>query len=168
MSNTDKGLLAGGGLGAATGALVGAATGHAGAGAAIGGVVGAAAGGLTGAAVDSSQHKAEVKAAAAAQARAALGLSDVAKLAQSGVSDAVIIEQIRASGAVYQLTADQILWLRQNNVSETVIREMQQTALRGPGVVYAPGQPVYVVDPYGPPAVGVGFTYVGGRRYYYR
>ena len=48
MSNTDRGTLAGGGIGAATGALIGSATHHAGAGALLGGAVGAIAGGLTG------------------------------------------------------------------------------------------------------------------------
>src|SRR5262245_45216888 len=54
MSNTDKGVLAGGGLGAATGALIGGSRGHAGTGAVAGGVLGAVAGGLTGAAIDNS------------------------------------------------------------------------------------------------------------------
>ena len=41
MSNTGKGALAGGAIGAGTGALIGSATGKAGPGAAIGGLIGA-------------------------------------------------------------------------------------------------------------------------------
>ncbi|HZY87920.1 MAG TPA: glycine zipper domain-containing protein, partial [Gemmataceae bacterium] len=57
MSNTDKGVLAGGGLGAATGAAIGSLTHHTGAGAVVGGAVGAIAGGLTGSAIDNSERK---------------------------------------------------------------------------------------------------------------
>jgi uncharacterized protein YcfJ len=174
MSHTDRGVLTGGGLGAATGAIIGSATGNAGAGALIGTGLGAIAGGLTGAAVDSAERKAEVRTAAALQAQqqqAQLGLSEIAQLARNGVGDGVIIEQVRVSGTVYHLTADQILWLRDNGVSEAVIREMQATAHRPPGppVVYqrvVPYQRVYVVDPYPPPPVvgiGVGYTF-GPRR----
>jgi uncharacterized protein YcfJ len=48
LSTREKGVLAGGGLGAATGAIVGSATGNPGAGAAIGGALGGVTGGLVG------------------------------------------------------------------------------------------------------------------------
>src|SRR5712672_3385765 len=48
LSTREKGVLVGGGLGAATGAIIGAAVGAPGAGAAIGGAVGALGGGLVG------------------------------------------------------------------------------------------------------------------------
>jgi len=48
LSTREKGVLAGGGLGAATGAIIGAAVGSPGAGAAIGGALCAVGGGLTG------------------------------------------------------------------------------------------------------------------------
>jgi outer membrane protein OmpA-like peptidoglycan-associated protein len=48
LSTREKGVLAGGGIGAATGAIIGAAVGNPGAGAAIGGALGGAAGGLVG------------------------------------------------------------------------------------------------------------------------
>ena len=48
LTTREKGVLAGGGLGAATGAIIGAAAGNPGAGAAIGGALGGAAGGLIG------------------------------------------------------------------------------------------------------------------------
>lgn len=167
MSNTDKGVLGGAGIGAVTGGIVGRALGNTAAGAAIGAGVGGLAGGLTGSAVDKAEHKAQVQAVAAQQQRAAVGLTDVVKMAQQGVSDAIIIDQIRVSGVVYNLTADEILWLQQNGVHEVVIREMQQSVYRtGPRRVVYTQAPVYVVEPY-PPPVGVGFgvTYVGGRRH---
>lgn len=48
LSTREKGVLAGGGLGAASGAIIGAATGNPGAGAAIGGALGGVTGGLVG------------------------------------------------------------------------------------------------------------------------
>jgi hypothetical protein len=164
MNNTDKGLLAGGGIGAAAGALAGGPR-HAGAGALIGGVLGATAGGLTGAAIDNSEKKAAAR--QAALQNPPLRLEDVVRLTGSGASDDVIITQIRNTGSVYYLTADQIVWLQTNGVHEPVIREMQATAQRPRPVYVAPVQPVYVVEPPPPPppvGIGVGVTYVGGRR----
>lgn len=169
MSHTDKGVLGGAGVGALAGGLVGHALGNTGAGAAIGAVTGGIAGGVTGAAVDKAEAKAEARAVAAVQQRTALQLPDVAQMTQQGISDAVIIEQIRVSGAIYRLSSNDILWLQQNGVHEPVIREMQQTAYRAPAgrVVYTQA-PVYVVDPYYPPpppvGVGVGVVVGGGRR----
>ena len=60
MSNTDKGVLGGGLVGAGTGAAIGNALGNTGAGAVVGTGVGMLAGGLTGNAVDRAEHKADV------------------------------------------------------------------------------------------------------------
>jgi outer membrane lipoprotein SlyB len=163
MNNTDKGVLAGGGLGAVAGALAGGPR-HAGAGALAGGVIGAVAGGLTGAAIDHSEKKQAAR--EAALRTPPLSLEDVVKLTSSGASDEVIINQIRSTGSVYQLAAEHIIWLQNNGVREPVIREMQATAARPPRVVYT-AQPVYVVQPAPPPppvGVGLGVTWVGGRR----
>jgi outer membrane lipoprotein SlyB len=157
MNNTDKGVLAGGGLGAVAGALA-AGPRHAGVGALAGGAIGAVAGGLTGAAIDNSEKKAAAR--DAALRNPPLTLEDVVKLTSSGASDDVIITQIRSTVSVYHLAAEHIIWLQNNGVREPVIREMQATALR-------PVQPVYVVQPAPPPpvGVGVGVTWVGGRRW---
>jgi hypothetical protein len=156
MSNTDKGVLAGGGLGAAAGALAGGPR-HAGVGALAGGVIGAVAGGLTGAAIDNSEKKAAAR--EAALRNPPLSLEDVVRLTQSGASDEVIINQIRNTGSVYYLGADHLVWLQNNGVREPVITEMQATARR-PRAVYVPApvvQPVYVVEPAPPPpVVGIG------------
>src|SRR5918912_3807158 len=83
MTPTEKGVGAGGLIGAGTGALIGHATGHTGAGALIGAGVGALSGGLIGHAVDQSEKKAE----AVAQASRPLGLVDIVQMVQSHVSD---------------------------------------------------------------------------------
>jgi hypothetical protein len=163
MNNTEGGALAGGALGAGTGAVVGGATGHPGVGAAIGAGVGALTGGLIGHGIDESEKKqeAQIAAANAAAAARALQLTDIVALAQQHVSDDIIIGQIRTTGSIYQLTAQQIIWLREQGVSEAVIAEMQATANRLPYRVYTE-RPVVVYEP--PPPVSVGF----GVGYYHR
>jgi surface antigen len=169
MSNTEKGVGLGGLIGAGTGALVGKATGHTGTGALIGAGVGALSGGLVGNAVDKSEEKTEAKiAAATAVARGPLGLTDVVNLAQNHVSDDVIISQIRSTGSVFHLSSNDIIWLKQNGVSDAVVQEMQITPNRVRRVysstpVYT--QPVYVVEPPPPVGVGVGFGYYSHRRW---
>ncbi len=163
MNNTESGALAGGGIGAVLGALI-AGPRHALAGALIGGGAGAATGALAGNSADKAEQRAAAR--AAALRTPPLSLEDVARLTGSGASDDVIIGQIRASGSIYLLTAEQLIWLQNSGVREPVIREMQATATR-PRQIYTavPVQPVYVADPGPPPVgVGVGVTYVGGFR----
>lgn len=171
MSNTDKGAIGGGLIGAGTGAAVGHALGNTGAGAVIGTGVGMVAGGLTGNAVDRAEHKAEV-AQAKAEAIAAqrqLGITDVVAMAQQHTSDAIIIQQIRTTGSVYNLSPNDIGYLKANGVSDPVVMEMQATATR-PRRVYTPvavQQPgtVYIYEPPPPPvSVGFGVGYYHPRR----
>jgi uncharacterized membrane protein len=163
MNNTEGGAAAGGLLGAGTGALIGHATGHTGAGALIGAGVGALSGGLLGHAVDESEKRAEL---AAAAARGPLGITDIVQMAQAHVSDEVIISQIRTTGSVFRLSANDTIWLKQQGVSDAIVTEMLASANRIPRRVYsaAPvyGEPVYVVEPPPPPvSVGVGFGWHG-------
>src|SRR5216684_2643718 len=103
MSNTDRGVLGGGAIGAGTGALIGNATGHAGTGALIGAGVGAVTGGLIGNSADRQEKKAQ-EAAAAAQAQRQIPLPDVVQMAQQHISDPVIINQIRSTNSSYVLS----------------------------------------------------------------
>jgi surface antigen len=154
MSNTDRGVLGGGAIGAGTGAAIGSLTGHTGAGAAIGAIAGAVGGGLIGNAADERDRREQAARVAAANARPPLSLEEIANLAQQHVSDEIIITQIRTTGSVYNLTAEQIVWLRQVGVSERVIQEMQLTAQYP--------RPVVVVEPPCPPPpvhIGVGFGF---------
>jgi hypothetical protein len=120
-------------IGAGLGALAGAAVAgrrNALAGAATGAGTGAVAGGLIGNGIDQDQKKVEVDAATAQAATnaQALSLQDIVQLSASGTSDAIIINQIRTSNAVYILTGPDIVYLKQNGVRDTVILEMQATA----------------------------------------
>jgi hypothetical protein len=163
MSETEKGTGLGGLIGAGTGALIGNATGHTGAGALIGAGVGAVSGGLIGHAVDECDKKTDVKIAAAAAQQGPMGITDVVYLAQQHVTDEVIISQIRSTHSMFQLSAGDTVWLKQQGVSDAVVQEMLATANRYPRRVYSAApvysQPVYVVEPPPPVAVGFGFGY---------
>jgi hypothetical protein len=161
MSNTETGAGLGGLLGAGTGAAIGSATGHTGAGALIGAGVGALSGGLIGHGVDESERKAQL-AAAANPPRGPLGITDVVTMAQNHVTDDLIISQIRSTGSVFHLSANDTIWLKQNGVSDCVVKEMLASANRVPRRVYS-AEPVYVVEPPPPVSVGVGFGYHGGH-----
>ena len=56
-----------------------------------------------------------------------MGLPDIKMLAKSGVSDEVILSQIRNSHSVYRLSAAEILDLKDAGVSEKVIDFMINT-----------------------------------------
>src|SRR6266481_83928 len=137
MSNTDRGVLGGGAIGAGTGALVGNALGHTGAGALIGAGVGAVTGGLIGHSEDKREERAEARAIAAANAKA-LGLTDVAQMTRAGVSEGVIISQIRTSPTVFSLSATDIVWLKEQGVGDHIINEMQLTARGYRQRIYGP------------------------------
>ena len=157
MNNTERGAVAGGGIGAGTGALVGHAVGNTGAGAVIGGLAGALVGGAVGNDIDKEKER-EARLAAAPPP---LQLTDVASMAQQHISDPLIINQIRTTGSAYHLTADQIVWLRQQGVSEAVIAEMQATAYRPVRRVYTPEPVVIYESPPPPVSVGVGIGFRG-------
>lgn len=158
------GAAAGGLLGAGVGALAGRCPGAALAGAAIG----AGGGALAGAGVDIARDRKAQKAAQAASAQAvarAPTLENIVSMTQNAVPPQQIVEQIRTSGVIYRLTADQIIYLNRNGVDTRVINALQDTALSPASVrtVYtaAPDvmvQPVYVAPA---PVVGVGY----GWRY---
>jgi surface antigen len=165
LNNTEKGILTGGALGTGAGALIGAATHHTGAGAAIGAVVGGLSGGLIGNSLDNQERRHQEELAAAVAARGGMGVTDIIYMTQQHVSDDIVINQIRATGSTFNLSANDITWLKQNNVSDAVIYEMQMSATRVPRRVYVQTAPVYAYPPPAvyyvpepaPVSVGVGF-----------
>jgi surface antigen len=157
-THTGTGALAGSGLGALAGAAIGSATGNAGKGALIGAGLGAATGGLIGAAADENDRR-NAERIAALQARGpALSIHDVVHMAQSGVSEDVIINQIRNSSSVFHLTPTDIANLHQQGVSDRVILAMQETCrqpviIRRRPVIVEPA-PVVIYEPCPPPVIG--------------
>lgn len=171
----SSGCQTGAGTGAAAGGLLGAGIGglvsHCPGGALLGAALGAGAGTLAGAGVDiAREKKAErnFQAAAAATAARAPSLDDIVNMTQNAVPPGQIVEQVRTSGVVYRLSADQIIWLNRQGVDSRVINALQDTALNPSRPVYT-AAPVVVQQPvveYVAPApvVGVGYGWGGGWR----
>jgi outer membrane lipoprotein SlyB len=129
---TATGALAGGALGATTGAIIGHGSGRHGVeGALIGGAVGALAGGMIGHSMD-REHRAALarqspETLQRMDAGQPLGLADIKALSRAGISDEVIISQIRNSRTAYRLTTAEIIDLKNAGVSQRVIDFMINT-----------------------------------------
>jgi hypothetical protein len=150
MNNTEKGAGIGGALGTAAGLGIGAATGNPRTGAVIGGLAGAGTGALIGNQADKEerrerdiQHATAVATAQAQQQR--MGLFDVVDLTRKGHDDQVIINQIRATGSTFQLTASDLDHLKNEGVSSRVITEMQAARPVSPLATRVVSQPTVVV-----------------------
>lgn len=155
MNNTERGAVTGGVLGGLAGTVIGGISGHPGAGAAIGAAAGAGVGALAG--NEEDRHERRVNEAIA---RRSLSVNDVVQMSQRQIGDELIINQIYNSSTAFNLTSNDVIYLREQGVSERVIGAMQ--AHHGYRVV-RPGGVVYVEPP--PVAVGVGFGYGYGPRY---
>jgi len=171
---TASGALAGG----ATGAIVGSMARHPGPGALVGGAVGAVVGGLIGHGMDQEQE-ARLRAQAPKTMQRIdqgqpLTVLDVKSLTKAGISDDLIISQIRNSRTVYYLTTADIINLKNAGVSERVIDFMINTRTQIPsaqvaGVAGPPPPaplPETVVVAPGPDYVWVGGAWLGfGNRW---
>ena len=155
MNHTERGAVTGGVLGGLAGTVIGGMSGHPGAGAAIGAAAGAGVGALAG--NEEDRHDRRV---AAAVARNAISVNDVVQMSQRQVGDELIINQIYNSSTAFNLTSNDVIFLREQGVSERVIGAMQ--AHRGYRVV-RPSGVVYVDPP--PVAVGIGFGYGPRHRH---
>ena len=146
---TATGALTGAALGAGTGAIIGGASGHhAGEGALIGGAIGALTGGIIGNAMDQQQREMLARQSPQTLERfdqgQPLSLADIKALAKAGISDKVIISQIRNSHMAYTLSTAEIIDLKDSGVSEKVIDFMINTASMYPlqaAPFVAPGPP---------------------------
>ena len=126
---TGTGALLGGAIGAASGALIGGR--HGGEGALIGGAIGAITGGIIGNTMDQDERARLRAQAPQTYARVEqgqpLGLADIKVMAKAGISDEVIISQIRNTHTTYRLSAADIIDLHDSGVSEKVIEFMINT-----------------------------------------
>jgi hypothetical protein len=144
----------GAGLGAVGGALAGAAIGENShrplAGAAIGTVIGTLAGSAIG---DSMDQEMEQRAATATYLQGSLTMVDVIELSQSGLSDAVIVRQIRRDGIRRAPNSQDLIDLSRAGVSDRVIEQLQSVGTRDIAVM--PYRRATIVDEcyIGPPFV---------------
>jgi len=168
---TGTGALAGAGAGAITGARYGG-----GGGALIGAAAGAITGGIIGHILD-AQHQEKLRQNAPdtytrVDQNQPMAVADVKALAQTGVSDDVIINQIRNSHTVYHLSSSDIIDLHNSGVSENVINFMINTPSTTVQTVTAPSTPSVVYVPGPPPQApaetvlvtpGPGYAWVDGE-----
>ncbi len=159
-SSGTQGAVVGGAGGAAVGAAVGGSE-HRGLGALLGGVLGAAGGYVIGANVE--KYKGHEGSAAEAAARAQqnpvtaqqasaatsadvngdglVTLDEVVAMKQAGLSDQQMIDRLRVTGQVFELSADQKKYLLDHGVSVTVVDQMPH--LNQSGQTLAPAnQPI--------------------------
>ena len=90
---------------------------------------GAAAGSIVGAGVGSevdANNRAKAIQADVAARGGPLSLEQIRDMVHNNVGDAVIMDQIRMTRTVFQLTPEQISWLHQEGVSDGVIQYMQR------------------------------------------
>ncbi|MEL6104736.1 MAG: glycine zipper domain-containing protein [Planctomycetota bacterium] len=153
QTGRQRGATWGGLAGAIAGGIIGDNSDEAGAGAAIGGVVGAVAGGILGDAADKERVIAQQRHAyyRAQQQRyaqqqqtivrqSAVTMQDVVNMTRSGLSDQVILNQVRQRGYLGTLSVSDIISLHQQGVSESVITSLQTIPRRGQQVTV--GRPV--------------------------
>ncbi len=121
-----EGAVIGGVVGAAAGGIIGHQSRHGGEGAGIGAAVGAA----TGAIVGSQMKKQPGQTAPPAQTAPAynpnqMSIQQIIDFTKQGVHEAVIIDRIRITNSRFNLTANDINYLKQQGVSQAVINVMQ-------------------------------------------
>jgi hypothetical protein len=163
--HADRGALFGGLTGAGAGAIVGNAVGNTGAGA----VIGAGLGSLTGAAVGNSldqieaRNRAEIAATLGQQVKqGAVSMQDVIAMSHSKVSDRLIVTHIQHNGVAQTLTSGDLIFLKEQGVSDEVIQAMQSPPPRPQASPR--GTPVIVEEHhYGPPPY-----YYRPHHYHYR
>lgn len=80
------------------------------------------------------------------------GLMDVVKLAQAHISDDIISSYIKNSGAAYSLSADDIIYLSSQGVSQNVIAVLQQARPAAPVLPSGP-TPTLTTPVSAPPAM---------------
>lgn len=181
-NHTERDAKTGALIGGTSGAVLGQA---AGGNPLVGGLIGLVGGTIIGGAIGNEEDKREnaeyVQAKNEADSRALhgapLGLTDIIQLAQKNVGDEIVITQIRTTRSTFQLSAEDLRFLKENNVSDRVILEMQnrrpENALTPryvpvhhhprPQYIYGPPPPpphwhYWGPPPPPPPGIGVGFV----------
>lgn len=147
---TAEGATLGGVAGAIAGGIIGHQNDETPEGALIGGAVGAITGGLIGNAKDDRLRQQHLYRQGMYQqqqlinqrAARAVSMSDVVSMTRSGLSDGLIINQVRSNGVQRQLQTHDIIALHQQGVSENVIVAMQQSSQGATFVAAPPPVPV--------------------------
>jgi hypothetical protein len=161
--------ILGGLAGAAAGAAIGEDGGDAVPGAIIGGAIGALGGVGVGSAIDqqeqrNQQHRAFVQ----AQRAQAVTMGDVVSMTHAGLADGVIIGHIQAHGVAGPLTANDLIVLKQQGVSDAVLAAMQRMPPQAVIVQPRPAPVIVEEHYYGPGPIWCHPHYHHHHRHYHR
>lgn len=175
-----NGTIIGGLGGAGIGAAIGDKSGHALPGALIGTAIGAVTGNAVGESMDRdravAQQQAYAQGAGTQAARGAVTPQDVIAMSRAGLSEDVIATHVRSNGVTQTLQVNDLIYLRNQGVSDSVLQAMQQapTAQARYNTAYTaaippPPQPAPVVvehvyPAYAPPPY---YYYRGGPYYHH-
>ncbi len=125
-----NGTILGGLGGAGLGAAIGDRSGHALPGALIGGAVGAITGNAIGESVDRdrsvAQQQAYAQGVGTQAARGAVTPQDVIAMSRAGLSEDVIATHVRTNGVTQTLQVNDLIYLRNQGVPDSVLQAMQQ------------------------------------------
>ena len=149
-----RGAALGGLSGAAVGAAIGDHSNNALLGSAVGALAGATVGSAVGNQVDADVQQARFEATQMTQQNMSATLNQVVGMSQQGVSNEVIVNQIRTQGVPRPITSNEVIQLKQQGVSDQVIAALQMSSPVQP-VSYAAQSPVIVeeIHHWGPPVV---------------
>jgi hypothetical protein len=154
--NATAGGLLGGTGGGIVGAAIGSQSGHTDEGALIGAIAGGVTGATLGNQVDVENYRRQQVANGRdfAARQAAVTLDQVVQLTQSGLSDELILNQIKSNGLAKSVTTSDLIQLKNYGVSDQVIRQMQTTGsavTRNTAPEIYPASPVFHGEPVYPP-----------------
>jgi hypothetical protein len=129
----DRGTVLGGLVGAVAGGVIGENNDEPAAGAAIGAAVGALSGAALGDTVDNdiAWRRAAHQQRVASRLARAVSVHDVIAMTQSGLSDGVIVNHVRANGVVSRPQPTDLITMSNGGVSDAVMQAMQTAPLAG-------------------------------------
>lgn len=166
--HADKGAALGGLTGAAVGAAIGEHNDNPLAGALIGGVVGTITGNAIGESIDEdiARNNAIIEQHIGRRLAGATKLDDVVAMTHAGLGDQVIVTHIQSHGVVQPPNAQDLIFLKQQGVSDVVLNALQNQqpiTAQAPAPPARPARPVIIEEHhYVRPA------YFGPPPYHYR
>ena len=67
-------------------------------------------------------------------------LVDLVSLTKSGIAETIVVEQVRQDGRAYNLSVNDLLYLKQNNIAESTIVALMATSAGAPAVPVVAGK----------------------------
>ncbi len=127
-SRAAEGAVIGGVLGAAAGGIIGHQSHSGGAGAGIGAAVGALSGAVIGAQIEkkpAGESAPSQPVTVASTSEAQMSVLQVIELSKSGATENIIIDKIKKSNSKFNLTPEDVDYLKKEGVSQNIINAMQ-------------------------------------------